>query len=105
MTSQRTHVLFLVFLILLMLPAAQAAILWESDWRTATGNDMTTALRDGVQVYTAQRSGPLGTNTQALHLGAATGSSLFQGVIDDVRIFNRALMIEEVQQMRDTAVN
>jgi hypothetical protein len=38
------------------------------------------------------------TNSNALHIGAdSTGSSLFSGVIDEPRIFNRALSASDVQ--------
>jgi hypothetical protein len=52
-------------------------------------------------------SGPARVEAAALRLGAhatATAGQFFQGTIDDVRIFNRALTLNEIQQIMQTPV-
>jgi len=47
------------------------------------------------------RSGTIGIDDRPLHLGGRAGTDLFDGVIDDVRIYNRALSAEEAMQIKN----
>jgi len=57
--------------------------------------------KNGQLVYSRAQTGDIGTNTNALGIGArkASGdaSSFFHGLIDEVRVYNRALSAEEVR--------
>jgi hypothetical protein len=53
---------------------------------------------NGVQVSSTAASGPIAIGSGVLRLGAApNGSDFFRGLIDDVRIYNRALSGVEIQ--------
>jgi hypothetical protein len=53
---------------------------------------------NGVQVSSTSASGPIAVSTGVLRLGAApNGSDFFRGLIDDVRIYNRALTATQIQ--------
>lgn len=59
--------------------------------------------KNGVQVYYRAQTGDMGTITNALRIGArgapGAASSLFNGLIDDVRIYNRALSPTDVTNL------
>ena len=60
---------------------------------------------NGVQVSSTSASGPIAVSTGVLRLGAAPdGSDFFRGLIDDVRIYNRALTAAQIQADMATAV-
>jgi hypothetical protein len=61
---------------------------------------------DGAQVSQANISGgPIQTSTGALRIGGnAPWGEYFHGLIDEVRIYNRALSAAEIQADRDTAI-
>ena len=45
---------------------------------------------------------PLATDSRPLYIGGREGADWFDGIIDDVRIYNRALTAVEVAQLADT---
>ena len=57
--------------------------------------------KNGQLVYSRAQTGDMGTNTNALTIGAKNASGdvslFFTGLIDEVRIYNRALSAEEVR--------
>lgn len=60
---------------------------------------------DGVQVGSRAGSGPLLTSSGALRIGGNNvWGELFQGRIDEVRIYNRALTPTEIQTDMNTAI-
>jgi hypothetical protein len=60
---------------------------------------------NGVLVRTAAFAGNIVTSTQAVRIGGnAIWGEWFAGMIDDVRIYNRALTLAEVQSMMNAAV-
>jgi hypothetical protein len=53
---------------------------------------------NGVQVASTARSTPIATSTNALQIGGDSFfGQFFQGTIDDVRVYNRALTAAEIQ--------
>ncbi|MGD9695173.1 MAG: LamG domain-containing protein [Thermoleophilia bacterium] len=61
--------------------------------------------RDGVLVSTTRSTGALRTSTSALRIGGnPVRGDWFRGVIDDVRIYNRALTAAEIRADRRGAV-
>ncbi len=77
-------------------------------WTHVAGTYDGTTLRlfiNGVQAASVNRSGPIATSTGPLRIG---GNSLwgefFQGRIDEVRIYNRALTQAEIQTDMNTPV-
>jgi hypothetical protein len=59
----------------------------------------------GVQAGTRTASGALAQSANALRIGGnAVWGEYFQGRIDEVRVYNRALSATEVQTDRDTAI-
>ena len=60
---------------------------------------------NGVLVRTAGFAGNIVTSTEALRIGGnAIWGEWFEGMIDDVRIYDRALTLAEVQSMMNAAV-
>jgi hypothetical protein len=60
---------------------------------------------NGVQVGSIAASGPITAGTGALQLGGLSQSSdVFRGLMDDVRIYNRALTASEIAADRNTPV-
>jgi hypothetical protein len=59
--------------------------------------------KNGVEVYRRDQTGDIGTNTNALRIGArnapSAASNFFIGLTDDVRIYNRALSPTEVSAL------
>ena len=41
--------------------------------------------------------GPIGTDTRPFYMGGRSGSDLFDGTLDDIRVYSRALTAEEIQ--------
>jgi hypothetical protein len=77
-------------------------------WTHVAGTYDGTTLRlyiNGVQVASVNRTGPIATSTGPLRIG---GNSLwgefFQGRIDEVRVYNRALTPAEIQTDMNTPV-
>jgi hypothetical protein len=58
---------------------------------------------NGTLETTAARTGTIGTDTRTLYLGGRGGADLFDGRLDDVRLYNRALSIEEIAAMQISA--
>jgi hypothetical protein len=57
---------------------------------------------NGVLVKSASRSGLLATNTDALRIGnRQAGDRAYDGAIDEVRVWNRALPLSEIVANRD----
>src|SRR5262249_29003667 len=64
----------------------------------ATYNGSTlTFYRDGVVVATSSASGNVSTTTGTLQIGGSQFGEYFKGLIDEVRIYNRALNATEIQ--------
>lgn len=61
---------------------------------------------NGVQVGTRAQTGNMNVSAHALRIGgnAVWGDEYFAGLIDDVRIYNRALTASEIQTDMNTAV-
>ena len=60
---------------------------------------------NGTQVATASRTGTIETNSNPVSIGSnSTYGEYFQGRIDDVRIYNRALSVAEIQADMATQV-
>jgi hypothetical protein len=57
---------------------------------------------DGVSVGVLPTSTAIGTTTAALVIGQSAGGFGWDGKVDEVRIFNRALSLGEVQQLFNT---
>jgi len=61
---------------------------------------------DGVAVARASRSGPIATNASALYLGnRSDGLRAFDGSLDEVRLWNRALSASEIATQRHTELS
>ncbi|MGB5052698.1 MAG: LamG-like jellyroll fold domain-containing protein, partial [Caldilineaceae bacterium] len=59
--------------------------------------------QDGVEVGSQAKTGTLDQNTQAIHIGNnPDNSNHFDGVMDDVRIYNKALTQTEIQTDMNT---
>jgi prepilin-type N-terminal cleavage/methylation domain-containing protein len=58
--------------------------------------------KNGKLIYSRAQTGDIGTNTNALRIGArgapGAAGSFFPGFIDELRIYNRALSSAEIQQ-------
>ena len=57
---------------------------------------------NGVQVDSAAQTDPLSTSTSALTIGADFYGEFFQGALDEIRIYNRALSVSEIQKDMNT---
>lgn len=58
---------------------------------------------DGVLIMSVDCSGSLGINTKSVFIGSRNGTERFlQGVVDEVRLYNRALSEEEVKKDMNT---
>jgi hypothetical protein len=77
-------------------------------WTHLAGTYDGTTLRlyiNGVQVSSQAQTGAIGTSTQALTIGGDTIAGQFwSGLIDEVRIYNRALTQAEIQTDLNTPV-
>ena len=61
---------------------------------------------NGTQVASRAQTGAIQTSNSPLSIGGdATFGQYFTGRIDDVRVYNRALSVTEIQTDRDTPVN
>ena len=87
---------------------AEGAALAANVWTHVAGTYDGTTVRlyvNGVQVASAPVTAPISTSTGPLRIG---GNSLwgefFQGQIDEVRVYNRALSQAEIQTDMNTAV-
>ena len=58
-----------------------------------------TLYRNGVAVATSNVSGTLSPTTGTLQIGASQFGEYFKGLIDEVRIYNRALSDTEIQAL------
>jgi hypothetical protein len=45
------------------------------------------------------RTGTIGTDSRALYIGGRSGTDLFDGLIDDLRIYNRNLCVDEIMEL------
>ena len=88
------------------LNVASDGTLTDTDWHHLAGTfDGTTGrlYLDGVATGTPDTSGSLVTNNLNLYIGRNTdpdvATTYFNGLIDDVRIYNRALSAQEVKQL------
>jgi hypothetical protein len=88
--------------------ATGASQLPLNTWTHLAGTYDGTALRlyvNGVQVGSRPQTGSMLTSTLSLRIGGnAVWGEYFKGVIDDVRIYNRALTAAEIQSDMNTAV-
>jgi hypothetical protein len=51
---------------------------------------------NGALDNSASRSGTIGTDTRPLHIGGRSGADLFNGMIRDIRLYNRALSANDI---------
>ncbi|MEN3356580.1 MAG: hypothetical protein V7637_562 [Mycobacteriales bacterium] len=88
--------------------AAGGSALPLSTWSHLAGTYDGATLRlyvNGVQVATKARTGPLPTSTSPLRIGGNSAwGEYFSGLIDEVRIYNRALSAAEIGTDMTTAV-
>jgi hypothetical protein len=59
---------------------------------------------NGVQVATGAQATPLSTSNGVLTIGADFYGEFFQGDLDEIRIYNRALSVSELQTDMNTPV-
>ena len=60
---------------------------------------------NGALVSTKTASGSIATTSLPLHIGGNSGlGEWFQGRLDDIRVYNRALTVAEIQTDMNTAV-
>ncbi|PHS07636.1 MAG: hypothetical protein COA78_13340 [Blastopirellula sp.] len=79
-------------------------VLDTDTWYHVTGTwDGTSAIVyvNGVMDHASAHahSAPIGTDTRDLYLGGRSGTDLFDGIIDDVRLYNRALCADEILEL------
>jgi PKD repeat protein len=76
------------------------ATLPTNTWRHLAATYDGTLVRlfvDGVEVANAPQTSPITTSTAVLTIGADFYGEYFQGLIDELRIYNRALSATEIQ--------
>ena len=81
-------------------PVCQPSPLPTNTWThlAVTYNGSTLTLyRDGVAVATSTVSGTLSPTSGTLQIGGSQFGEYFKGLIDEVRIYNRALSDTEIQ--------
>ncbi len=84
--------------------AAVAANTWTHLAATYDGANVRLFV-NGTQVATIAQTGALATSTGVLHIGGnAVWGEWYQGLIDEVRIYNRALSAAEIQADMVTSV-
>lgn len=66
-------------------------------------NDTLLMYWDGELIGTASGSGPLSTSAGYLYVGSAGSSRFFHGIIDEVRIYQRALSGDEIREYYNKA--
>ncbi|NQU19998.1 MAG: LamG domain-containing protein [Candidatus Nealsonbacteria bacterium] len=52
----------------------------------------------------AARSGSIGADDRDLYIGGRSGTDLFDGMLDDVRVYNRALCDDEIERLHGAAL-
>ena len=84
------------------------AILATNTWTHLTTTYDGATLRlyvNGVEISSLARTGAIATSTNPLQIGGdSIYGQLFQGMIDEVRVYNRALTQTEIQQDMITAI-
>jgi hypothetical protein len=85
--------------------AKLAANTWTHIATTYDGTNMRVYV-NGVLVRTVARSGSIIATAGALHIGGneVWGGEFYSGLIDEVRIYNRALSLDEIQTDMTTAI-
>ncbi len=81
---------------------ATGGAIGDGNWHFVTGvfnGTQVIAYRDGVAGAPVSWAYPPGANTIPFTIGSRGGSNLFPGIIDDVRLYNRALSSAEVQAL------
>lgn len=86
--------------------AAVATNAWTHLAVTFDGTSMRIYV-NGTLARTVLRAGPIRTSTGVLHIGGneVWGGEFFNGLIDEVRIYNRALSASEIQADMLTPIN
>src|SRR5262249_8731703 len=77
-------------------PSPLSANTWTHLTLTYNGSTLT-LYRNGVAVATSTASGTLSPNSGTLQIGASQFGEYFKGLIDEVRIYNKALSATEIQ--------
>src|SRR5439155_7664466 len=86
-------------------PSSLPVNTWSHLTVTYDGSTLT-LYRNGGAVATASVSGTLSPSTGTLQIGASEYGEYFQGLIDEVRVYNRALSATEIQTIyQQAAVN
>ena len=87
-------------------PLFGAGVLAANVWTHVAGTYDGSTLRfyaNGVQVASQARTTPIAVTTDPLQIGSdAVYGQYFQGVIDEIRIYNRALPVAEIQRDMNT---
>src|SRR6266511_1496066 len=86
--------------------ACQPSSLPVNTWTHLTltyNGSVLTLYRNGGAVATANVSGTLSSSTGTLQIGASEYGEYFQGLIDEVRVYNRALTNTEIQTIYQQA--
>jgi hypothetical protein len=76
------------------------ALLAVNQWTHLAATYDGTAVRlyvSGVEVATSPRTGPITTTNGVLTIGSNSYDEYFSGLIDEIRIYNRALTVGEIQ--------
>lgn len=77
--------------------------IWAHIVITHDGNGLQRIYINGVGKYSTSAGGDIVSNTNPITIGRRlSGTSYFNGLIDDVRVWNRSLNIEEVKSLFDS---
>ncbi|MFH1231257.1 MAG: LamG domain-containing protein [Planctomycetota bacterium] len=89
-------------------PAVTAAVIWDGKWHHVAGTYDGITVRfyvDGVEVVTGtSATGDIVYNDQDFYIGSYGLGYYFNGLIDEVRIWNKALTPAELGDMDDPVV-
>jgi hypothetical protein len=84
------------------------SVLTLNTWTFLTGTYDGTTMRlyvNGSQVSTKSKTGNITTTTDPLRLGGDWSGEMFTGLIDNVRIYNRALSASEITSDMNTPIS
>lgn len=72
---------------------------WYHVAATWDGSNVRIYVNGVLDTTPASRTGTINTDTRSLYIGGTIGGDLFDGMIYDVRVYNRALLPEEVVEL------
>jgi len=89
-------------------PLYGTAALTTNSWTHIAGTYDGATLRlyvNGVQVNSQAQTGPIAVSTSPLQIGGDTFyGQYFQGTLDEIRVYNRALSTAEIQRDMNTPI-